>query len=90
MLRTAVRLKSCKSLIPNPALPQAFFNSLSKRFSRSVPFDGDFGAAELGPGKQRPAQRYGAAVQRQQFVFEPELLDLTWRRHLAPLIGPNT
>jgi hypothetical protein len=41
-----VRLKLCKSLIPNPALPQAFFHSLSKRFSRSVPFDGDFGAAE--------------------------------------------
>jgi hypothetical protein len=46
MLRTAVRLNSCKSIIPNPALPQAFFHSLSKRFSRSVPFDGDFGAVD--------------------------------------------
>jgi hypothetical protein len=46
MLRTAVRRKSWKSLIPIPALPQAFFHSLSKRFSRSVRFDGDFGAAD--------------------------------------------
>jgi hypothetical protein len=38
-----------------------------------VCLDAALGAAELGPGKQRQAQRDGGRVQRQQFVLEAEL-----------------
>jgi len=36
--------------------------------------DAAFGAAELGPGKQRQAQRDGGRVQTEQFVFETKLV----------------
>jgi len=36
---------------------------------QDVGLDAAFGAAELGPGKQRQAQRDGGGVQAEQFVL---------------------